>query len=102
MANANETPESDRSMLNALGQALLTPMTPQRLAYSAEQPAGASLQVSLVQVDENDRQYQQQQALDSKIAESGQAPTQTAEGMILSRNDLLNRILGKDQIAEKE
>jgi hypothetical protein len=45
---------------------------------------------------------QQQQALDSKVAESGQAPTQTAEGMILSRNDLLNRILGKDQIAEKE
>jgi hypothetical protein len=45
---------------------------------------------------------QQQQALDSKVAESGQVPTQTAEGMILSRNDLLNRILGKDQIAEKE
>ena len=45
---------------------------------------------------------QQQQALDSKVAESGLAPTQTAEGMILSRNDLLNRILGKDQIAEKE
>jgi len=45
---------------------------------------------------------QQQQALDSKVAESGQAPTQTAEGMVLSRNDLLNRILGKDQIAEKE
>jgi hypothetical protein len=45
---------------------------------------------------------QQQQALDSKVAESGLAPPQTAEGMILSRNDLLNRILGKDQIAEKE
>lgn len=45
---------------------------------------------------------QQQQALDSKVAESGTAPTQTAEGMVLSRNDLLNRILGKDQIAEKE
>ena len=45
---------------------------------------------------------QQQQVLDSKAAESGLAPTQTAEGMVLSRNDLLNRILGKDQIAEKE
>jgi hypothetical protein len=45
---------------------------------------------------------QQQQALDSKVAESGLVPTQTAEGMVLSRNDLLNRILGKDQIAEKE
>jgi hypothetical protein len=45
---------------------------------------------------------QQQQALDSKAVESGLVPTQTAEGMILSRNDLLNRILGKDQIAEKE
>ena len=45
---------------------------------------------------------QQQQALDSKVAESGTAPTQTAEGMVLSRNDLLDRILGKDQIAEKE
>jgi hypothetical protein len=45
---------------------------------------------------------QQQQALDSKAVESGLAPTQTAEGMVLSRNDLLDRILGKDQIAEKE
>ena len=45
---------------------------------------------------------QQQQALDSKAADAGLAPTQTAEGMVLSRNDLLNRILGKDQIAEKE
>ena len=45
---------------------------------------------------------QQQQALDSKVADAGLAPTQTAEGMVLSRNDLLNRILGKDQIAEKE
>ena len=45
---------------------------------------------------------QQQQALDSKATESGLAPTQTAEGMVLSRNDLLDRILGKDQIAEKE
>jgi hypothetical protein len=45
---------------------------------------------------------QQQQALDSKAVESGTAPTQTAEGMVLSRNDLLDRILGKDQIAEKE
>ena len=45
---------------------------------------------------------QQQQALDSKVADAGLAPTQTAEGMILSRNDLLDRILGKDQIAEKE
>ena len=45
---------------------------------------------------------QQQQALDSKAADAGLAPTQTAEGMVLSRNDLLDRILGKDQIAEKE
>jgi hypothetical protein len=45
---------------------------------------------------------QQQQALDSKAADSGTAPPQTAEGMVLSRNDLLDRILGKDQIAEKE
>ena len=45
---------------------------------------------------------QQQQALDSKAVESGTEPTQTAEGMVLSRNDLLDRILGKDQIAEKE
>lgn len=45
---------------------------------------------------------QQQQVLDSKAVESGLVPTQTAEGMVLSRNDLLNRILGKDQIAEKE
>jgi hypothetical protein len=45
---------------------------------------------------------QQQQALDSKAADSGLAPPQTAEGMVLSRNDLLDRILGKDQIAEKE
>ena len=45
---------------------------------------------------------QQQQVLDSKAVESGLTPTQTAEGMVLSRNDLLNRILGKDQIAEKE
>ena len=45
---------------------------------------------------------QQQQALDSKAADAGLVPTQTAEGMVLSRNDLLNRILGKDQIAEKE
>ena len=45
---------------------------------------------------------QQQQALDSKAADSGLVPPQTAEGMVLSRNDLLDRILGKDQIAEKE
>jgi hypothetical protein len=45
---------------------------------------------------------QQQQVLDTKAADSGLVPTQTAEGMVLSRNDLLNRILGKDQIAEKE
>jgi hypothetical protein len=45
---------------------------------------------------------QQQQALDSKAADSGLVPPQTAEGMVLSRNDLLNRILGKDQITEKE
>lgn len=43
---------------------------------------------------------QQQQALDTKNPE----PTmETAEGMVLSRNDLLERIIGrKDQNAEKE
>ena len=45
---------------------------------------------------------QQQQVLDSKAADSGEAPPETAAGMVLSRNDLLDRILGKDQIAEKE
>ena len=45
---------------------------------------------------------QQQQVLDSKAAEGSAVPPETAEGMVLSRNDLLDRILGKDQIAEKE
>jgi hypothetical protein len=45
---------------------------------------------------------QQQQALDAKdIDNSG--PMQTAEGMVLNRNDLLERLLkGKDQNAAKE
>lgn len=43
---------------------------------------------------------QQQAAIDAKTPE---APTETAEGMVLSRNDLLERIIGrKDQNAEKE
>ena len=46
---------------------------------------------------------QQQQIIDDKKAESGTGPAvQPGTGVVLSRNDLLNRILGKDQIAEKE
>ena len=44
---------------------------------------------------------QQQQALDSKDPE-GMAAAQTAHGVVLSRNDLLERIIGKGQNAQKE
>ena len=44
---------------------------------------------------------QQQQALDAKDPE-GIAAAQTAHGMVLSRNDLLDRIIGKSQNAQKE
>lgn len=46
---------------------------------------------------------QQQQALDAKDPEVAAAgATQTAHGVVLNRNDLLDRILGKDQKSEKE
>ena len=46
---------------------------------------------------------QQQQVLDAKAAEAGGGEAmQTAQGMVLSRNDLLERILGKDQNDKKE
>jgi hypothetical protein len=46
---------------------------------------------------------QQQQVLDAKAADAGTAEAmQTAQGMVLSRNDLLERILGKDQNDRKE
>ena len=44
---------------------------------------------------------QQQQALDSKDPE-GMAAAQTAHGVVLSRNDLLERIIGKGQNTQKE
>lgn len=46
---------------------------------------------------------QQQQALDAKDPESAAAAaTQTAHGVVLSRNDLLERIIGKGQNTQKE
>lgn len=46
---------------------------------------------------------QQQAVIDAKTTEAGELPTQTGTGIVLSRNDLLERILGrKDQNAEKE
>ncbi len=46
---------------------------------------------------------QQQQVLDAKAAEANTGEAmQTAQGMVLSRNDLLERILGKDQNDKKE
>jgi len=46
---------------------------------------------------------QQQQVLDAKAADAGGSEAmQTAQGMVLSRNDLLERILGKDQNDRKE
>ena len=44
---------------------------------------------------------QQQQALDAKDPE-GVAAAQTAHGVVLSRNDLLERIIGKSQNMQKE
>ncbi len=44
---------------------------------------------------------QQQQVIDSKDPE-GTAAAQTAHGVVLSRNDLLERIIGKGQNAQKE
>jgi hypothetical protein len=46
---------------------------------------------------------QQQQVLDAKAADAGGGEAmQTAQGTVLSRNDLLERILGKDQNDRKE
>ena len=45
---------------------------------------------------------QQQSVLDAKAAEGSGEAMQTAQGMVLSRNDLLERILGKDQNDKKE
>ena len=46
---------------------------------------------------------QQQSVIDAKAADSGTGEAmQTAQGMVLSRNDLLERILGKDQNDRKE
>ena len=53
------------------------------------------LQLKKVRLD------QQQQALDAKDPEAAGA-TQTAHGVVLSRNDLLERIIGKSQKTEKE
>lgn len=44
---------------------------------------------------------QQQQIIDAKEVENTPA-AQTAQGVILSRNDLLDRIIGKSQNTEKE
>jgi hypothetical protein len=44
---------------------------------------------------------QQQQIIDAKEVENSPA-AQTAQGVILSRNDLLDRIIGKSQNTEKE
>ena len=47
---------------------------------------------------------QQQQVIDAKAADAGDGETmQTAQGMVLSRNDLLDRLrLSKDQNDKKE
>lgn len=45
---------------------------------------------------------QQQAVIDSKAADAGADAMPTAHGMVLSRNDLLKQILGKDQNEEKE
>jgi len=44
---------------------------------------------------------QQQHVLDAK-ENDGMSATQTAHGVVLSRNDLLERIIGKGQNAQKE
>lgn len=46
---------------------------------------------------------QQQQVIDAKAADAGVGEgMQTAQGMVLSRNDLLERLLSKDQKDKKE
>jgi len=46
---------------------------------------------------------QQQAAMDARAAEAGDGEAmQTAQGMVLSRNDLLERLLRKDQNDKKE
>ena len=46
---------------------------------------------------------QQQAAMDAKAADAGSGEVmQTAQGMVLSRNDLLERLLSKDQKDKKE
>jgi hypothetical protein len=46
---------------------------------------------------------QQQDMIDAKAADAGTGEgMQTAQGMMLSRNDLLDRLLGKDQKDKKE
>jgi hypothetical protein len=45
---------------------------------------------------------QQQAVLDAKAAEGSGESMQTAQGMVLSRNDLLERLLSKDQKDKKE
>jgi hypothetical protein len=46
---------------------------------------------------------QQQSVIDAKAADAGTGESmQTAQGMVLSRNDLLERLLSKDQKDKKE
>ena len=46
---------------------------------------------------------QQQSVIDAKSADAGTGEAmQTAQGMVLSRNDLLERLLSKDQKDKKE
>jgi hypothetical protein len=45
---------------------------------------------------------QQQAVIDAKAAEGSGETMQTAQGMVLSRNDLLERLLSKDQKDKKE
>jgi hypothetical protein len=46
---------------------------------------------------------QQQAVIDAKAADAGSPEAmQTAQGMVLSRNDLLDRLLRKDQNDKKE
>jgi hypothetical protein len=57
------------------------------------------LQLKKMRVD------QQQEIIDAKAAESNganESALQQGQGLVLSRNDLLDRILGKDQNNQKE
>jgi hypothetical protein len=45
---------------------------------------------------------QQQAMIDAKAAEGSGEAMQTAQGRVLSRNDLLERLLSKDQKDKKE